>query len=153
VTDGEYGSVFFLQKPLQAVGYDPLQTVYNYAKSDIVASVFFDFDKSVVKSEDFAKIEAAAKFFLKNDTLRILLVGHCDHFGTFAYNNSLGQRRAESVKAKMMVELGLSEDRIIVASVGSEKAVEASRNKDVTVVDRRVDVVPLKSAERAASRE
>lgn len=133
---------FFVPKSIKAVGVDPMATVYTYSKADIIASVFFDFDKSEPRSEYLKRVESAYNFFAKNNELRALIVGHCDHFGTQAYNNKLGLKRAENVKNRL-IELGISEDRIIVASVGSEQAKEMSTNRDVTIADRRADIVLL----------
>lgn len=143
--DGE-GDVFYLQRPSCAIGCDSLQTAHNYAKADIVASVFFDFDKSIVEEKCAAKIGEASKFFLEHPELKILVVGHCDHFGKAAYNRLLGYHRAENVKAKL-IEFGLDESRIITASVGSERVSEMSFDKTATVVDRRADIVLFKQAE------
>jgi outer membrane protein OmpA-like peptidoglycan-associated protein len=95
-----------------------------------------------------AKINEASKFFLDHPELKILVVGHCDHFGTAAYNRSLGCRRAESVKAKL-IEFDLDESRIITASVGSERASEKSADKVATIVDRRADIVLFKNVTAA----
>lgn len=134
---------FYVQKSLKAIGFDSLSTAYNYSKADIVASIFFDFDRDYIKNEGISKIEKASSFFLKNESLKVLVVGHCDHFGSITYNDTLGRRRAENTKAKL-VEFGVDEDRIITASVGSMQATEKSRDKTVTVIDRRSDIVLLK---------
>jgi outer membrane protein OmpA-like peptidoglycan-associated protein len=141
-----------MQKPLRAIGLDPLQTSYNYAKSDIVASVFFDFNKATIRAESMDSLASVSKFFANHPELKALVVGHCDHFGAANYNNILGYRRAENVKAKL-IELGMAENSVIAASVGAEQASEQSSDKSATVVDRRVDMVLFKPAPAAISSE
>ncbi len=131
---------FYIPKSIKAVGVDPMETVYNYSKSDIIASIFFNFDIARPREEYFDRVEMASKFFIQNKDLNILVVGHCDHFGEQSYNNTLGLKRAENIK-NMLIERGIEEDRIIVASVGSEQAKEMSTNKEETMIDRRVDIV------------
>jgi outer membrane protein OmpA-like peptidoglycan-associated protein len=136
--------IFFAQSSLEEVAPDLFQLAYNYSKSDIVASVFFDFDKSNVGEEYASKLTATVKFFLQNPDRGVLVVGHCDHFGTPKYNNLLGLRRAENVKNRL-VELGLDESRITVASAGSDQASKFCSNVAMTLIDRRADVVLSRS--------
>lgn len=137
----------FIPKSITKDEVDPMMVAYTYSKADIIASVFFNFDESEPKREYLKRIEAVSRFFAKNGERNILVVGHCDHFGAHAYNNKLGLRRAENIKDKL-VALGIAPDRIVVASVGSERAQEDCADKDVTIVDRRADIVLLDEIER-----
>jgi peptidoglycan-associated lipoprotein len=51
----------------------------------------------------------------------VLVEGYCDWKGTPAYNKSLGDRRASSVK-DYLVDLGIDSIRIEVISMGDEIA-------------------------------
>jgi outer membrane protein OmpA-like peptidoglycan-associated protein len=143
VSNDDECDIFYLQKPLRTVGIDILQTSYNYAKSDIVASVFFDFDKATIRKESVADLVSVSRFFANYPELKALVVGHCDHFGAAHYNKFLGYRRAENVRAKL-IEFGMDEANIITVSVGSEQAYEQSADKSATIVDRRADIVMFK---------
>jgi peptidoglycan-associated lipoprotein len=52
---------------------------------------------------------------------KILIEGYCDWKGTPAYNKSLGDRRASSVK-QYLVDLGSDSSRIEILSMGDELA-------------------------------
>jgi outer membrane protein OmpA-like peptidoglycan-associated protein len=143
VLDGNGGDFSFLQEPTREMKSDPLQIAYGYAKSAVVASIFFDFNRADVRERYAVKINETAKFFADHRDLGALVVGHCDHFGTSTYNSSLGHRRAENVKTKL-IEAGLNENRIVIISTGSERASEKSSNKTTTATDRRVDIVFFK---------
>jgi outer membrane protein OmpA-like peptidoglycan-associated protein len=80
------------------------------------------------------------------------VVGQCDHFRAANYDNFLGCRRPEDVRAKL-IEFDIDEDRIITASVGADQASEQTSDKSVTVVDRRADRVLFKPALTASSGE
>lgn len=136
---------FYIPRPMRATGTDPMSTVYSYSKSDIIASVFFEFDKANPKREYTRRIKSAHKFFDQHPELNVLVVGHCDHFGEQAYNKKLGLKRAENVKSRL-VKLGIDENRIVVASLGSEQAKETSSNKEITMSDRRVDIVSIENS-------
>ena len=57
----------------------------------------------------------------ENPNVRILVEGYCDWKGTPAYNKSLGDRRATSVK-DYLVDLGVEDNRIEILSMGDELA-------------------------------
>ncbi|MDR0595247.1 MAG: OmpA family protein [Puniceicoccales bacterium] len=143
VSNGSGSDFYFLREPTRKMKPDPLQIACGYAKSDVVASIFFDFNRADVGERFAVKINEAAKFFADHCDLSALVVGHCDHFGTNTYNSLLGHRRAENIKAKL-IEAGLNENRIVIISAGSERASEKSSNKTTTAADRRVDIVFFK---------
>ena len=105
-------------------------------------TVYFDFDKSGIKTSERPKLEAAKKFLDEHADARLLLEGHCDWKGTAEYNLGLGDRRANAAK-EYLVTLGVAADKLETLSKGSldavEKADEATQAKD-----RRVELVVLK---------
>ncbi len=110
-------------------------------------TVYFDFDKSDIKSAEREKLKAAKDYLDKNPTHRLLLEGHCDWRGTAEYNLSLGDRRANAAK-KYLQTLGVKPERLETLSKGS---LEASKNADDATMakDRRVDLVVLDPARAA----
>lgn len=102
-------------------------------------TVYFDFDKSDIRSSERPKLQAAKDYLDQNPGYRLLLEGHCDWRGTAEYNLSLGDRRAGAAK-RYLLSLGLPADRIETLSKGSLEA--ASNADDATMAkDRRVDLV------------
>ena len=57
----------------------------------------------------------------QNPDVKILVEGYCDWKGTPAYNKSLGDRRATSVR-DYLSDLGVSATRIEIISMGDELA-------------------------------
>src|SRR5262245_28693042 len=51
---------------------------------------------------------------------KVCVTGHTDKTGPEAVNREVAQRRADAV-AKYLVELGVTQDRIVTASLGSSK--------------------------------
>ena len=107
-------------------------------------AVYFDFDKSNVKTGERAKVQAAKDYLAKNPQYRFLLEGHCDWRGTAEYNLALGDRRSAAVK-KFLQTLGVDPSRLDVLSKGLE---DATKNADEATMahDRRVEFVILKAA-------
>lgn len=80
-------------------------------KFTLAADALFDFDKSSLKPEGMKKLDelAAALRGKQHDT--IVATGHTDRIGSARYNQSLSERRAESVK-KYLQDKGLDVSRI-----------------------------------------
>ena len=104
------------ESSLQLVAISPeVQTIED-------TDVYFEFNgwalsngaKSLLKTQVMAQGEESAGTFQNN--------GHTDALGSDAYNQALGLRRAESVKA-YLISLGIDEDRIQVTSFGKDGAV------------------------------
>ncbi|MDR2777009.1 MAG: OmpA family protein [Puniceicoccales bacterium] len=123
-----------------AHGFDAQKTEYNYTAADVLESVYFSFDSSKILRAELIKIVEIAKVFIKDKTLCILVVGNCDKFGKESYNNALGKRRAEAVR-DVFVSLGIDENRVITASLGSIKANKSVQHKADCALDRRCDIV------------
>ncbi len=83
--------------------------------------IFFGFDQYNIGAEERTKLQSVASFLNDNPNIRILVEGYCDWKGTPAYNKSLGDRRATSVK-DYLVDLGVDDNRIEILSMGDELA-------------------------------
>jgi peptidoglycan-associated lipoprotein len=68
--------------------------------------------------------------------VKVLIGGYCDERGSNEYNLALGQNRAESAK-KVLVNAGVSTDRIRVISYGKEKPFCTEANEDCWQKNRR----------------
>ena len=83
--------------------------------------IFFGFDQYNIGAEERAKLQGIASFMNDNPGAKILVEGYCDWKGTPAYNKSLGDRRATSVR-EYLIDLGLEGSRIEILSMGDELA-------------------------------
>jgi len=101
-------------------------------------SIYFDFDKSFIKLEYRAVLQAKAEFLKDNPDIRIRIEGNCDERGTNEYNLALGERRASSA-AKFLVSLGISPDRIETISYGEERPLALGHGEGAWAQNRRDD--------------
>jgi len=83
--------------------------------------IFFGFDQYNIGSDERAKLQDVAAYLQANTEARILIEGYCDWKGTPAYNKSLGDRRASSVK-QYLADLGADTNRVDILSMGDEFA-------------------------------
>ena len=94
---------------------DPLNTIRPFEP------VYFGFDQYNINASERDKLTEIATFLKDNPKARLLVEGYCDWKGTPAYNKSLGDRRASSVK-QYLADLGADTNRIDVLSMGDEFA-------------------------------
>ena len=85
-----------------------------------LADVFFDFDRSVIRTEARSGLEANAGLLRSQSGEKILIEGHCDERGTSAYNLVLGERRARAT-AQYLRDLGIPSSQIQITSYGKER--------------------------------
>ena len=95
---------------------DPLNTIRPFDP------VYFGFDQYNIDSTERGKLSEIADFLKTNPKAKLLIEGYCDWKGTPAYNKSLGDRRATTVKS-YLVDLGADQSRIETVSIGDESAI------------------------------
>lgn len=81
--------------------------------------VYFDYDRSDVRSEFYDIIKLNAEYLNNNPNASVTIAGHCDERGSREYNLALGERRGNSVKNALVVE-GVNPNRINVISFGED---------------------------------
>jgi peptidoglycan-associated lipoprotein len=85
-----------------------------------VKDVFFDYDKSEIRSDAESVISRDAAYLSNHPTTKVVIGGYCDERGSDEYNLALGENRAETTK-KNLINAGVSPNRIRVLSYGKEK--------------------------------
>jgi len=103
-------------------------------------SVYFDFDKSVLKDDYKPLVSAHAEYLKAHPQHHVVIQGNTDARGSREYNLGLGQRRAESVKKAMEV-LGVSEAQLEAVSFGKEKPKALGTTEADYAENRRDDIV------------
>lgn len=106
-------------------------------------TVYFDFDKSVIKASEVGKLEEVAtkmKNNFKGKALRI--EGHADERGTEEYNRALGDRRALSIREKL-AQLGLDPEMLPTISFGEDKPADPGHNDAAFTKNRRGELILL----------
>lgn len=116
------------------------QNTKKEAKADKLQSIYFDFDKSDIKSGSEAGLKSNAAWINKNGKSQVQVQGNCDERGTNEYNIALGDRRAKSAQ-KYLTNLGVGKDRLSTVSYGEEKPVCTEHNESCWTKNRRDDFV------------
>jgi peptidoglycan-associated lipoprotein len=98
-------------------------------RGTVMAGINFDFDKSDLRDDAKASLDAKIPILMANSNVTVRIAGHADERGSSEYNLALGQRRAAAAK-RYLVERGVAEGRIETTSFGEERPVctESSEN-------------------------
>jgi peptidoglycan-associated lipoprotein len=105
-----------------------------------LGDVYFDFDRSTIRSDAKSVLEANAQVLKAQGNLEVLIEGHCDERGTLAYNMVLGERRAQAVK-RYLEELGVQGSRMEIVSYGKERPICHQHQDDCWQKNRRAHLV------------
>lgn len=101
--------------------------------------IYFDFDKSNVRTEFRTVLNAHAMNLVANPNMSVVLEGHADERGTREYNLALGERRAKSVADYLMLK-GVSAGQIDTVSYGEEKPLALGSTEADYAENRRVEI-------------
>jgi len=88
-----------------------------------LADIRFVYDSAALTDEARAILEKHALWLQGHRDLKVTVEGHCDERGTVEYNLALGEQRARATR-DYLVSLGVSADRLRVASYGKERPLD-----------------------------
>ncbi|WP_223669862.1 OmpA family protein [Kangiella shandongensis] len=103
--------------------------------------LYFDSNKASIKSESKPTLDEIAKLLKDNPDLKLLVVGHSDNQGDFAYNVDLSKRRAASVKQALTSNYGINASRLKPWGVGYAAPVASNNAEQGRAKNRRVELV------------
>jgi OmpA-OmpF porin, OOP family len=103
----------------------------------------FEFDESTLTVGTRAELDRIAVFMEKNPDVMVEIQGHTDSVGTEAYNQALGQRRADEVFEYLSLK-GINPSRLKTVSFGETRPVASNSTAEGRARNRRVDLVPTK---------
>ena len=102
----------------------------------LLTVINFDYDKSDLRDDARAALDAKVPVLMSNPAVRIRIAGHTDERGSTEYNLALGQRRATAAKA-YLTQKGVPEDRIETVSFGEERPVAQGTDEAAYAQNRR----------------
>lgn len=102
-------------------------------------SVYFDFDKYVVKPEYQNVIENNANYLKADPRRHAVVEGNTDDRGSAEYNLALGQRRSEAV-VRALELLGVKDSQLEAISYGKEKPKAQGTSEEARAENRRADI-------------
>jgi len=104
------------------VAKQPVTPTPPKVEEPVIASVLFDFDRSVLRPGETSKLDELTAKFKARGSVRIDAVGHADRIGPAPYNLRLSEQRAEAVRA-YLVGKGVDTGSIHTDAKGDREAV------------------------------
>ncbi|VVN93801.1 OmpA family protein [Pseudomonas fluorescens] len=101
--------------------------------------VLFATNKADLKSSGLVNINKLAQFLSENPDRKVIVEGYTDATGSEAYNQSLSERRAGSVRMAL-VKMGVDPARIVAQGYGKEYPVAENASVSGRAMNRRVEV-------------
>lgn len=105
-------------------------------RATLGTTIYFDFDKSDLRDDARAALDAKLPILSANPDLTIRISGHTDERGSDEYNMALGQRRAAAAK-QYLVDHGIDAGRIATISYGEERPVAQGHDESAWSQNRR----------------
>ena len=105
----------------------------------VQGTVYFDFDKHLIKPEYDSVIEKHAQVLRDNPTLTAWVEGNTDVFGSESYNTPLGLLRANEVR-NALVKLGVQERQLEIVSYSFDRPAVPGRDAASRAKNRRVEI-------------
>jgi outer membrane protein OmpA-like peptidoglycan-associated protein len=101
--------------------------------------VLFDFNKAELKSSGMMDVNKLAQFLQENPDRQVIVEGYTDSSGSASYNQSLSERRANSVRTAL-VKMGVDSTRVVAQGYGKEYPVSDNNSSSGRAQNRRVEV-------------
>ena len=101
--------------------------------------VLFDYNKAELKPTAQGDIGKLAGFLQENPDRKVIVEGYTDSTGSASYNQSLSERRADSVRMAL-VRMGVDPARIVTMGYGKEYPVADNSSNSGRAMNRRVEV-------------
>ncbi|MFA6923316.1 MAG: OmpA family protein [Bacteroidales bacterium] len=99
-------------------------------KPIIIKNIYYDFDEAKFISSSTSVIDTTILTLLnENPDLIVEISSHTDSKGSYKYNMTLSQRRAESV-VNYLTSKGISKDRLIAKGYGESKPIAPNETPD-----------------------
>ncbi|KPW47076.1 OmpA family protein [Pseudomonas syringae pv. broussonetiae] len=101
--------------------------------------VLFDYNKADLKPTAQGDIGKLAAFLQENPDRKVIVEGYTDSTGSASYNQSLSERRANSVRMAL-VRMGVDPARVVTMGYGKEYPVADNTSNSGRAMNRRVEV-------------
>lgn len=106
-------------------------------------NIYFDFDKTTLKSESYVELDKVVDFLKQNGHVSIEIAGHTDSKGSDDYNLNLSQGRSQSV-VDYLASQGIDKSRLQAHGYGETKPIDTNDTDEGRANNRRVEFTILK---------
>jgi outer membrane protein OmpA-like peptidoglycan-associated protein len=108
----------------------------------ITHGINFDYNKASIKPESMGTLNMIVNIMKENPELKFEIDGHTDSDGDDAYNMTLSQQRAETVK-NQLTSMGIAATRLTAKGYGETKPISTDNSIESKANNRRVEFVKI----------
>ncbi|PHR69745.1 MAG: hypothetical protein COA67_10115 [Lutibacter sp.] len=108
---------------------------------EVFHNILFDFGSDKLTSESYAVIETLAEYLKGNPTQKYYIVGHTDNVGSLTTNQTLSEKRAQSVLNALTTKYDVSTSQISAHGVGQLSPLSINTTEEGRALNRRVEIV------------
>ncbi|CUH98722.1 OmpA family protein [Leisingera aquaemixtae] len=109
----------------------------------VLTDLVFESGSTRLREGRYDSLMQLAEYLAANPEYRLLLVGHTDTVGSQEQNAGISERRAQSVKERLIEAYGAEEARISVAGAGFLAPIASNLTPEGREANRRVEAVLL----------
>jgi outer membrane protein OmpA-like peptidoglycan-associated protein len=133
-----------LRQNLASGGYGTVRREQEIIYVTFRSDVLFDSGSARLRRGAIAELDRVGTILRDYPETRIVIEGHTDSVGTYAYNMDLSQRRAEAV-ANDIANQGVNPRRIETYGYGPTRPVASNNTESGRQMNRRVDltIIPI----------
>ncbi|MCB9073690.1 MAG: OmpA family protein [Bdellovibrionaceae bacterium] len=108
----------------------------------VLSSINFYTKKSIMTPASRASMAGPLNQLRQNkDSIRLIIVeGHADNTGTEAFNQTLSEKRAKSVREVLLSELGLENNQVQARGYGETRPIASNNTEEGRKKNRRVEL-------------
>jgi len=88
-----------------------------------LSNIYYDYDKWDIKTDALPALNNLVKILVDNPQINIQLSSHTDCRGEVVYNETLSQKRAQSV-VDFLIDKGIKSDRLIAKGYGESQLID-----------------------------
>ena len=118
----------------------PLGALVKEGISLKMNNIFFDFNKSTLRSESHLELNRWVEVFKNHPELKAEIHGHTCWIGTAAYNQKLSEQRAAAV-GNYLVTKGVARNRLTIKGFGETRPAASNDTEKGRELNRRVEVL------------
>jgi len=123
---------------VQEIEMDILLNKVEVGSKIILKNIFFDFDKTTLRTTSTAELNRLIKMLNDFPTMKIEISGHTDNVGSDAYNKTLSLGRAKAV-ADFLIDHGIDKERVSYAGYGESQPIESNGTEEGRQMNRRTE--------------
>ncbi len=101
----------------------------------------FDTNSDQLKGTDWPILQVLSDLMKKDSTLKIEIAGHTDNTGNATANQTLSERRANTLKKALTEKYGVAADRLTAKGYGAEQPLADNGTEQGRAINRRVEIV------------